>query len=174
MSEQLQIARLMPFEGGFGDMEQPVWQKSNEQAELIKNTKNYSENVDPESDYDDIADLSQFTDEGKDVYESFTDDPTIIENMMVVPEEIKTYSLIEQLAPVNSLVASTRFDEDIIFSSVGTDRLFEVGASCLSVAIVASMLLLPAGFNTGTSLVLSAPLFVCACGILAKYTKRRS
>ena len=177
MARHLQISHSVMFENKYNGMVQPTWQRTNEDIKLIKDAKRDSENNTTESDYynstDSIFPYKQ--EQTSSDYESFVDDETNFENLMlVVSEETKTYSLIEQSAQPNSLVASTRFREDIIFYLVENTKIFEVGVACLSTTIAASMLLLPEGFNTGTSLVLSAPLLVCICGILAKYAKHNS
>ncbi|MCY4490262.1 MAG: hypothetical protein OXC46_02230 [Thaumarchaeota archaeon] len=177
MAKHLQISHGVMFENKYNGMVQPTWQKTNHNIKLIKDAKRNSDNITTqESDYYNSADsiFPYKQEQTSSDYESFADDETNFENLMLaVSEETKTYSLIEQSTQPNSLVASTRFREDIIFSLENT-KIFEVGVACLSTTIAASMFLLPEGFNTGTSLVLSAPLLVCICGILAKYAKHNS
>ena len=176
MVEQLQIV----LSEKIIDREQPSWQKPNELTELIKKTNDVDSGkmVPHKSDYFTITDSAfpfMYEEEQKegDDYESFTEEMMLENLTLQVSDNIRSYSLIEQFAHVNFLASSTRFAEDIIFSLMDI-KLFKIGAACLSAAVAASMFFLPDGFNIGASLVLSAPLFVCVCGIFAKYVKRSS
>ena len=86
---------------------------------------------------------------------------------------ITIYGLIESHLVENTRVQSTRFTDDIIFM-LNNSKLFESGTLALSLGVVVSLSFLPDGFDVAMSLLLSAPLLVCVCGIFAKHYRRKA
>lgn len=97
-----------------------------------------------------------------------------LDNRMMDFMEMPTrYGLMRSYAEENADVQSTRFTDDIIFT-LNNSKRFELGTLALSSGIVASMLVLPDGFDLAMSLMLAAPLLVCICGLGVKHLRKKT
>ena len=176
MSEQLQVFSSKQI--GLDETQPDMSYEKNNDKFIKKNDDQFIKKIrdDPklppsESNRYKIYDFSSsFMDNSDEVkheegYESFTD------SLVYKISQVKMFSLFESISEINFLAASTRFTDDIIFS-LEKNKIFEIGAACLIAGIVASMYILPDNIDIGVSLLLSAPLFVCSCGIFFKHRKK--
>lgn len=101
-------------------------------------------------------------------YESFDNNV-----LLDIREKPMQYQLEKSIADKNYYIESTRFFGDIIFILNHT-RIFEASALVLSASIIASLFLLPDGFNLSISLLFSAPLAISISGLYMKYIKKKT
>lgn len=101
------------------------------------------------------------------------EDNVFVNNLLISTIEQKIFSLEKSNIFANFLLATTRFVDDIIFIFLNS-KILEITSLALTAGIIASSFILPGDIGVGISFLLSAPLFVCLTGIIAKYLKYKN
>lgn len=171
MAETLKIFQRKDYD--YDDVDQPLLlQEKSDMETMAQKMKELEARSSSDSKYFGVSDLFSYLDNSDESREDENYESMMSNGMITLMETSTSYELTESYIEENIHVQSTRFPGDIIFT-LSNSKLFEFGSLALSSGIVASMTILPPGFDLAMSLMLSAPLLVCICGLCAKHHKGR-
>ena len=165
ISEQKHFSSVLP---------QPSLVQSREDVNRMAEELRLSEGeMDHTSNYFSLFDMFHHFDNSDESHEGGDYESLETNCLFKIMEPPMRYGLEKSDLEENVYMQSVRFPDDIIFT-LNNSKLFELGAFALASGVASSLAILPDGFNISVSLLLSAPLLVCICGLFVKYYRKKT